>query len=74
MSKGLYKKYLVLKHSSDGIGWMMKQTDSFVLSPEKGNVYGRASRAALVTYAHEISEVNPGLAQALIDWEKECKP
>jgi len=52
-----------------------KRTWSFVLSPEKDDAYGKASRQALMTYARVIRETNPRLADDIVrridapDWE-----
>lgn len=43
-------------------GWS-KRTWSFVLSPEKDDAYGVASRWAMLEYAKEIEGVNPQLAK-----------
>jgi hypothetical protein len=40
----------------------LKRSWCFVLSPEKADEYGAASRAAMVAYANEILRTNPRLA------------
>lgn len=45
-----------------------KKTLCFVLSPEKRDRYGFASRAALLAYAEQIAEVNEKLSDDLIAW------
>jgi len=40
----------------------------FVLKPQGNTPYHRASRAALLSYADEIEEENPQLAQDLRNW------
>jgi hypothetical protein len=44
-----------------------KRTWSFVLSPEKNDEYGKASRAAVLAYADYIEFRNPTLANDLRD-------
>ena len=79
--KGLVEKYLVLKTEAKGpfdvqvhgldenaLGFYKKETPCFVLSPEKEDEYGAASRAALVAYATLIRKKNPYLAEDLLDW------
>lgn len=45
-----------------------KTTDCFVLSPFKDDVYGVASRAAIMTYAETIQKINPTFADDLRRW------
>ena len=40
----------------------------FVLTPTKDNIYGDASRDALLMYADQIAQVNPELAKDLREW------
>ena len=40
----------------------------FVLNPTKNDNYGHASRQALRTYAKEITDENPELAEDLWKW------
>ena len=40
----------------------------FVLSPNKQDEYGEASRRAMITYANSIRPTNPQLAQDLTAW------
>lgn len=65
--KGLVQKYLVFKWEKDG-RWAEKTTPCFVLSPAKRDEYGKASRAALVSYASVIRSTNPKLADDLMQW------
>jgi len=46
----------------------LKKTRCFVLSPEKDDVYGEASRAALVAYANVIEKTNTALHIDLLHW------
>ena len=46
-------------------GLMMKY---FVLNPNKRGAYGKASRAAMLAYAHSIGIENKKLSTDLIDW------
>jgi len=79
--KGFYEKYIVLKPGSredhDGVLHFFedfdrfvnrKTTPCFVLSPEKRDEYGNASRVALEAYAMVIEKQNPALAKDLRDW------
>jgi hypothetical protein len=43
-----------------------KRTWSFILSPEKDDIYGAASRAAMETYALVIENTNPKLAMEML--------
>ena len=52
------------------VGAWMKQGRCFVLSPEKDDAYGKASRAAVMVYADAIREKNPQLADDLSAWMK----
>ena len=40
----------------------------FVLKPEGEDVYAKASRTAMLTYAKVIYDENPQLAQDLVAW------
>jgi hypothetical protein len=77
---GLIDKYIILKKSGEGEpdgtwcgvwdksntwAWR-KKTWSFVLSPEKDDAYGDASRAAMETYALVIENTNPKLAMEIL--------
>lgn len=44
------------------------QMKYFVLNPRKEGVYGAASRAAMLSYASAIEDVNPALAVDLRAW------
>ena len=46
-------------------GLLMKY---FVLKPRGGNIYAKASRAALKAYADTVAGDNPELARDLKDW------
>jgi len=61
---GLLDKYRIYKMGSNG-DWIGKKTWSFVLSPEKDDAYGAASKKAMFTYANEIEKTNPMLAEDL---------
>jgi uncharacterized caspase-like protein len=50
-----------------------KKTWCFVLSPEKKDDYGMASRVALAAYAYAIRERNPKLADDLIEKLAKCE-
>jgi hypothetical protein len=45
----------------------------FVLNPTKDDVYGKASRAALMAYATAIEGTNRELAYDLRLWEVACR-
>lgn len=83
--KGLYAKYVVLKHKGHGNpdvqaqgiygskdfgckNLWLKDTRGFVLSPEKDDDYGHASRMALITYAKNIKKGNLSLYNDILDW------
>jgi len=40
----------------------------FVLNPNKKDIYGLASRNAMVTYARTIEEDNPKMSMDLLNW------
>jgi len=63
---GLYSKYLIFKQSEGK--WTGKETKSFVLSPEKLDEYGAASRIAIISYYDAIKGTNPKLAIDLKKW------
>ena len=71
--KGPFTAEVILKAGGPeeevhGKGAYMKTTPCFVLSPEKDDDYGAASRSALVAYATLIRKRNPYLAEDLLDW------
>lgn len=82
---GLIAKYVVLKVFGEGDpdasytiaegtfpAWR-KRSRCFVLSPDKRDAYGEASRAALSSYALSIATHNPKLAADLREWlKREC--
>ena len=43
-------------------------TKYFVLNPHKETPHGRASRVAMIAYAHVIEKHDPQLASDLRDW------
>lgn len=51
--------------ADDSVGLKLKY---YVLNPNKGTLYGHASRRALCTYADEIEGLNPKLAAGLRSW------
>lgn len=51
-------------------GLMLKY---FVLNPTKNDVYGEASRKALLTYADHIQQENIEFAYELRNWEIGCR-
>ena len=59
---GLVGKYRITK--ADG---SPKRTWCFVLSPEKEDTYGIASRRAMIQYARDIEVTNPTLARDMRD-------
>ncbi len=69
---------LVVGPDGDGgtlaVGAWMKRSRVFVLSPEKDDDYGAASRAAMWAYANAIREKNTQLADDLIAWVKRTSP
>jgi hypothetical protein len=66
-NRGLFGKYLVLKRDKNG-KWIEKKTQCFVLSPDKKDAYGLASRQALLEYAKIIRKRNKILAVELEHW------
>lgn len=44
------------------------ETKYFVLKPKGTNIYAKASRIAMHTYARVIAMENPELAEGLISW------
>lgn len=77
---GLKQKYFVAKLEGKGmpdfeihpttrekhfLGWKKKGW-CFVLSPEKNDEYGAASREAMRTYAHKIMKTNRELGRDLL--------
>jgi len=79
--KGLTDKYIVLKKRGSNkqklwltdpnnprskmLSGYRKRSWSFVLSPEKDDAYGDASRTAMLAYANAIQPTNPQLADDL---------
>jgi len=49
-------------HKTYSVPLWFKRTWSFVLSPEKDDAYGEASRDAMLAYANAIQPTNPQLA------------
>lgn len=64
---GLRQKYIVLKRDENG-RLVQKATPCFVLSPEKADAYGLASRNALREYARCIASRNMPLSRDLLGW------
>jgi len=80
---GLTEKYIVLKPARDeaatdgmlrdirgegrSIPVRFKRSWCFVLSPDKDDEYGKASRAAMLSYAKAIEPTNKQLANDLAD-------
>ncbi len=62
---GLVDRYLIFKTENDRL--VEKLTWSFVLSPEKNDEYGRASRTAMKAYAKSIKKHNWLLADDILN-------
>ena len=63
--EGPYDAEVTLHGDDDdgqAFGAFQKRTWCFVLSPEKDDAYGTASRRAMLQYAKDIGETNPELA------------
>jgi hypothetical protein len=60
MSKGLYKKYTVIKEKDGEV----VSDETFVLKPASDN----HAIVALVVYSLSVRNENPELADDLIDW------
>ena len=44
----------------------------FVVKPRSSDIYGEASRRAMLAYAHTIKDENPEMSTQLKDWVNEC--